>query len=81
MTYTHLTSNELAMLTLVERLSKVIITLQPEGRRAIDIENRLNQWMKSVPKHLLDLRQYLGHILVETVTPFFFCQRFKLLWG
>ncbi len=31
---------------------KVIITLQPEGRRAIDIENRLNQWMQSVPKHL-----------------------------
>ncbi|KAA9160457.1 IS30 family transposase, partial [Enterococcus faecalis] len=31
-----------AVITLVERLSKVIITLQPEGRRAIDIENRLN---------------------------------------
>ncbi len=41
-----------AVITLVERLSKVIITLQPEGRRAIDIENHLNQWMKSVPKHL-----------------------------
>ena len=41
-----------AVITLVERLSKVIITLQPEGRRAIDIENRLNQWMQSVPKHL-----------------------------
>ncbi|NTR08526.1 IS30 family transposase, partial [Enterococcus faecium] len=36
-----------AVITLVERLSKVIITLQPEGRRAIDIENRLNQWMQS----------------------------------
>ncbi|MGM8139776.1 IS30 family transposase [Enterococcus italicus] len=41
-----------AVITLVERLSKVIITLQPEGRRAIDIENRLNQWMQSVPKYL-----------------------------
>lgn len=41
-----------AIITLVERLSKVIITLQPEDRRAIDIENRLNQWMQSVPKHL-----------------------------
>ena len=41
-----------AVITLVERLSKVITTLQPEGRRAIDIENRLNQWMQSVPKHL-----------------------------
>lgn len=40
------------MITLVERLSKVIITLKPAGRQAIDIENRLNQWFQSVPKHL-----------------------------
>ncbi|BDP90529.1 IS30 family transposase [Enterococcus faecium] len=32
-----------AVITLVERLSKVIITLKPEGRQAKDIENRLNQ--------------------------------------
>lgn len=41
-----------AVITLVERLSKVIITLKPQGRQAIDIENRLNQWFESVPKHL-----------------------------
>lgn len=41
-----------AVITLVERLSKVIITLKPTGRQAIDIENRLNQWFQSVPKHL-----------------------------
>ncbi|HAP6048132.1 TPA: IS30 family transposase, partial [Enterococcus faecium] len=41
-----------AVITLVERLSKVIITLKPAGRQAIDIENRLNQWFQSVPKHL-----------------------------
>ena len=41
-----------AVITLVERLSKVIITLKPEGRQAKDIENRLNQWFRCVPKHL-----------------------------
>ena len=41
-----------AVITLVERLSKVIITLKPTGRKAKDIENRLNQWFDSVPKHL-----------------------------
>lgn len=41
-----------AVITLVERLSKVIITLKPTGRQAKDIENRLNQWFDSVPKHL-----------------------------
>ncbi len=33
-------------------MSKVIITLQPKGRQAIDIENSLNNWFKKVPKHL-----------------------------
>lgn len=41
-----------AVITLVERLSKVIITLQPNGRQAIDIENRLNNWLSAVPVHL-----------------------------
>ncbi|BCA87094.1 hypothetical protein EsVE80_p1-00240 (plasmid) [Enterococcus saigonensis] len=41
-----------AVITLVERLSKVIITLQPCGRQAIDIENKLNHWFESVPKNL-----------------------------
>lgn len=41
-----------AVITLVERLSKAIITLKPAGRQAKDIETRLNQWFQSVPKHL-----------------------------
>ena len=41
-----------AVITLVERLSKVIITLKPCGRLAMDIENRLNAWFESVPKNL-----------------------------
>lgn len=41
-----------AVITLVERLSKVIITLKPSGRQAVDIENCLNQWFKEVPNHL-----------------------------
>jgi len=41
-----------AVITLVERLSKVIITLKPVGRKAIDIENRLNKWFESVPQNL-----------------------------
>ncbi|QPL61012.1 IS30 family transposase [Enterococcus lactis] len=41
-----------AVITLVERLSKVIITLKPCGRQAIDIEKKLNQWFESVPKNL-----------------------------
>lgn len=41
-----------SLVTLVERLSKVIITLKPCGRLAVDIENRLNTWFESVPKHL-----------------------------
>ncbi|MFB5296930.1 IS30-like element IS1252 family transposase [Enterococcus faecalis] len=41
-----------AVITLVERLSKIIITLKPEGRKAIDIENTLNHWFGSIPRHL-----------------------------
>jgi IS30 family transposase len=41
-----------AVITLVERLSKVIITLKPSGRQAKDIEDRMNQWFLSVPKNL-----------------------------
>lgn len=41
-----------AVITLVERLSKVIITLKPTGRQAIDIENSLNNWFKTIPTHL-----------------------------
>lgn len=40
-----------AIITLVERLSKVIITLKPEGRKASDIEKSLNDWLEAIPQH------------------------------
>ncbi|QDR53506.1 IS30 family transposase, partial [Enterococcus faecalis] len=33
-----------------ERLSKVIITIKPNGRKALDIETALNQWFSRFPK-------------------------------
>lgn len=36
----------------MERLSKVIITLRPEGRQATDIEKATNQWFETVPRNL-----------------------------
>ncbi|OZT78635.1 IS30 family transposase [Salinicoccus roseus] len=41
-----------AVITLVERLSKVIITLKPEGRTAKDIETASNTWCHWVPRNL-----------------------------
>ena len=41
-----------AVITLVERLSKAIITLKTEGRKASDIEASINQWLSQVPSHL-----------------------------
>lgn len=41
-----------AVITLVERLSKVIITLKPEGRKAADIEKATTKWLKNSPKNL-----------------------------
>lgn len=41
-----------AVITLVERLTKVIITLKPEGRQAADIEKVTNQWFEVVPRNL-----------------------------
>ena len=40
------------VITLVERLSKAIIVLKLEGRKASDIENAINEWLRSVPKNL-----------------------------
>ena len=40
------------VITLVERVSKAIITLKPENRTAKAIENRLNSWLDQIPKHL-----------------------------
>ena len=41
-----------AVITLVERLSKVIIALKPEGRKAVNIEETTNEWLQSIPKNL-----------------------------
>ncbi|GAA4059281.1 IS30 family transposase [Amphibacillus indicireducens] len=41
-----------AVITLVERLSKAIITLKPEGRKASDIETTLSEWFQSCPRNL-----------------------------
>ncbi|WP_034551770.1 IS30 family transposase [Carnobacterium funditum] len=41
-----------AVITLVEILSKAIITLKPKGRKACDIETAMNQWFQSIPKNL-----------------------------
>ncbi|MFB5430451.1 IS30 family transposase [Enterococcus casseliflavus] len=40
-----------AVITLVERLSKVIITIKPNGRKASDIETALNCWFSRFPKN------------------------------
>ena len=41
-----------AVITLVERFSKAIITLKTNGRKASDIETSINQWLSQVPSHL-----------------------------
>ncbi|CAM2927571.1 IS30 family transposase [Salinicoccus roseus] len=41
-----------AVITLVERLSKAIITLKPEGRTAQDIEAAINTWCQEMPRNL-----------------------------
>lgn len=44
--------NKSAVITLVERCSKAIITLKTNGRKASDIETSINQWLSQVPSHL-----------------------------
>ena len=41
-----------AVITLVERFSKVIIALKPEGRKAVNIEESTNTWLQSIPRNL-----------------------------
>lgn len=41
-----------AVITLVERLFKVIITLKPDGRKAKDIEKSLDHWFTNLPSNL-----------------------------
>lgn len=38
---------------MVERLSKAIITLQANGRKASDVETFISSWMAKFPKHIL----------------------------
>ncbi|MGT2729802.1 IS30 family transposase, partial [Streptococcus phocae subsp. salmonis] len=38
-----------AVITLVERFSKIIITLKTNGRKASDIEMSMNQWLSQIP--------------------------------
>lgn len=40
-----------AVITLLESQSKAIITLQMDGRKALDIERSVNRWMSQFPKH------------------------------
>ncbi|WP_438477620.1 IS30 family transposase [Streptococcus pluranimalium] len=40
------------VITLVEKQSKAIITLQTNGRKASDIEESVSQWLSQFPRHL-----------------------------
>ncbi|EFW37949.1 hypothetical protein HMPREF9554_01549 [Treponema phagedenis F0421] len=41
-----------AVITLAERVSKVIIALKPAGTTAAAVEQRLDQWFKKLPRNL-----------------------------
>lgn len=41
-----------AVITLVERCTKAIITLKTNGRKANDVEASINKWLSQVPSHL-----------------------------
>ena len=41
-----------AVITLVERCTKAIITLKTNGWKASDVEASINQWLSHVPSHL-----------------------------
>ncbi|CDR23373.1 hypothetical protein PZI23_06790 [Staphylococcus argenteus] len=41
-----------AIITLVERISKMIITLRPLGRKVTDIENALHSMFSALPSHI-----------------------------
>ena len=41
-----------AVITLVERCTKAIITLKTNGRKANDVEDSINKWLSQVPSHL-----------------------------
>ncbi|HDJ3110734.1 TPA: IS30 family transposase, partial [Staphylococcus aureus] len=41
-----------AIITLVERVSKMIITIRPKGRKATDIEDALHSMFSALPTHI-----------------------------
>lgn len=41
-----------SVITLAERLTKLIITLKPKSRGAIDVGERIKEWLGNVPKNL-----------------------------
>src|SRR5699024_11457758 len=41
-----------AVITLVERLTKCIIAIKPNGRQAADVETSLNKWFGPLPRHI-----------------------------
>jgi transposase, IS30 family len=41
-----------AIITLAERMSKVIIALKPKSRKAADVERALDDWLQSIPRNL-----------------------------
>lgn len=43
--------HKVAVITLVERLSKYIITIKPDGHRTSDVESSLNNWLYTLPRH------------------------------
>lgn len=43
------------VITLVEKQSKAIITLQMDGRKALDIDCSVNRWLSQFSKHLFKL--------------------------
>lgn len=44
--------NKSSVITLVERVTKMIFTIKPDGRKSTDIEKALDQWFQSIPKNL-----------------------------
>jgi len=42
-----------AIITLAERLSKVIITLKTKRRKTKDVKEAINSWFKAIPKNLI----------------------------
>ncbi|MGC3639790.1 IS30 family transposase, partial [Enterococcus faecalis] len=47
-----------AVITIVERITNHIITIKPNGRKALDIEPALNQWFSLVPKNFFKSIKY-----------------------